>query len=139
MASASISLLSDSIAFDIINEVYKKVIGSEIRWDVGLSVSSIIDTLINEYCGLNGEFEHVIILFDEFGRYLEYASSVNVAKSGESGLQQLFEASQNYEGTLQIINFIQSDIKTYLQRIDQTKNISRYIGRFDASDKYYIS
>lgn len=133
------SLLSDSIAFDIINEVYKKVIGSEIRWDVGLSVSSIIDTLINEYCGLNGEFEHVIILFDEFGRYLEYASSVNVAKSGESGLQQLFEASQNYEGTLQIINFIQSDIKTYLQRIDQTKNISRYIGRFDASDKYYIS
>ena len=66
------SLLSDSIAFDIINEVYKKVIGSEIRWDVGLSVSSIIDTLINEYCGLNGEFEHVIILFDEFGRYLEY-------------------------------------------------------------------
>lgn len=38
-----------------------------------------------------------------------------------------------------MINFIQSDIKTYLQRVDQTKNISRYIGRYDASDKYYIS
>ena len=84
-------------------------------------------------------FDHVIILFDEFGRYLEYASGVNAAKSGDSALQQIFESVQNADGALQVINFIQSDIKTYLQRVDQTKNISRYIGRYDGSDKYYIS
>lgn len=66
-------------------------------------------------------------------------SGVNAAKSGDSALQQIFEAVQNADGALQVINFIQSDIKTYLQRVDQTKNISRYIGRYDGSDKYYIS
>ena len=135
-------LMTDEEAFDIVNEVYSQINGQEIRWDEGLSTSSILEMLISEYCGMNGIFDHIIILFDEFGRYLEYASGVNAAKSGESGLQQIYELTQktqNVEGYLHVINFIQSDIKTYLQRVDQTKNISRYIGRFDESEKYYIS
>ena len=132
-------LLSNEDAFDIVNKVYKEINGTEIRWDEGLSASSILEMLVTEYCGLNGKFDHVIVLFDEFGRYLEYASGVNAAKSGDSALQQIFEAVQNADGVLQVINFIQSDIKTYLQRVDQTKNISRYIGRYDGSEKYYIS
>ena len=132
-------LLTNEIAFEIVNAAYKDITGQEIRWDEGLSASAILDMLVSEYCGLNGMFDHVIILFDEFGRYLEYASGVNAAKSGDSALQQIFESVQNADGALQVINFIQSDIKTYLQRVDQTKNISRYIGRYDGSDKYYIS
>ena len=132
-------LMTDEDAFNIVNSVYLEVNGQEIAWDEGLSANSILELVINEYCGMNGQFSHVILLFDEFGRYLEYASNVNPTKSGESALQQIFELAQNYEGTLQVINFIQSDIKTYLQRIDQTRNISRYIGRYDSSDKYYIS
>lgn len=132
-------LLSNGEAFDIVNRVYAEINGQEIRWDEGLSASTILDMLVTEYCGMNGKFDHVIILFDEFGRYLEYASGVNAAKSGDSALQQIFESVQNADGVLQIINFIQSDIKTYLQRVDQTKNVSRYIGRYDGSDKYYIS
>lgn len=133
------NLMTDDVAFDIVNAVYMEINGQEIRWDEGLSASNILEMLISEYCGMNGRFEHVVILFDEFGRYLEYASGVNAAKSGDSALQQIFETAQNANGVLQVINFIQSDIKTYLQRVDQTKNISRYIGRYDASDKYYIS
>lgn len=135
-------LMTDEVAFDIVNDVYKKINGQEIRWDEGLSASSVLEMLISEYCGMNGMFDHIIILFDEFGRYLEYASDVNSAKSGESALQQIYELTQktqNVEGYLHVINFIQSDIKTYLQRVDQTKNISRYIGRYDESEKYYIS
>lgn len=135
-------LMTDEVAFSIVNDVYEQINGQEIRWDEGLSASSILEMLITEYCGMNGIFDHIIILFDEFGRYLEYASGVNAAKSGESGLQQIYELTQktqNVEGYLHVINFIQSDIKTYLQRVDQTKNISRYIGRFDESEKYYIS
>jgi len=132
-------LLSNEEAFEIVNKVYKEINGQEIRWDEGLSASTILEMLVTEYCGMNGKFDHVILLFDEFGRYLEYASGVNAAKSGDSALQQIFEAVQNADGALQVINFIQSDIKTYLQRVDQTKNISRYIGRYDGSDKYYIS
>lgn len=132
-------LLSNEEAFEIVNKVYQEINGQEIRWDEGLSASTILEMLVTEYCGMNGKFDHIIILFDEFGRYLEYASGVNAAKSGDSALQQIFEAVQNADGALQVINFIQSDIKTYLQRVDQTKNISRYIGRYDGSDKYYIS
>ncbi len=133
------NLMTDDAAFDIVNAVYTEINGQEIRWDEGLSAANILEMLISEYCGMNGRFEHIILLFDEFGRYLEYASGVNAAKSGDSALQQIFETAQNAGGVLQVINFIQSDIKTYLQRVDQTKNISRYIGRYDASDKYYIS
>lgn len=133
------NLMVDEEAFEIVNGVYFEINGQDIKWDEGISASNILEMLISEYCGMNGRFDHIIILFDEFGRYLEYASGVNAAKSGDSALQQIFETSQNAEGTLQVINFIQSDIKTYLQRVDQTKNISRYIGRYDASDKYYIS
>lgn len=132
-------LLSNDEAFEIVNRVYLDINGQEIRWDEGLSASTILEMLVTEYCGMNGKFDHVIVLFDEFGRYLEYASGVNAAKSGDSALQQIFETVQNADGTLHVINFIQSDIKTYLQRVDQTKNISRYIGRYDGSDKYYIS
>lgn len=133
------SLLTDNAAFDIINDVYLQITGKEISWDEGISASAILEMLISEYCGLNGQFDHVIILFDEFGRYLEYASGSNAGKSGDSALQQIFEVAQNAAGTLNVINFIQSDIKSYMVRVDQTRNISRYIGRYDQSDKYRIS
>lgn len=136
------NLLVDEEVFEIVNEVYSEINGQEIRWDEGLSATSILEMLVAEYCGMNGLFDHIIILFDEFGRYLEYTAGVNAAKSGESGLQQIFELTQktqNIEGYLHVINFIQRDIKQYLETVDQTKNISRYIGRFDQSEKYYIS
>lgn len=136
------NLLVDEVAFEIVNDVYQEINGQEIRWDEGLSASSILEMLVAEYCGMNGLFDHVVLLFDEFGRYLEYTAGVNAARSGESGLQQIFELTQktqNIEGYLHVINFIQRDIKQYLETVDQTKNVSRYIGRFDQSEKYYIS
>ena len=86
------NLMTDDVAFEIINSVYSEINGQEIKWDEGLSASNILEMIISEYCGMNGRFEHVIILFDEFGRYLEYASGVNAARSGDSALQQIFEA-----------------------------------------------
>lgn len=132
-------ILTDDTAFDVINTVYTQVTGREISWDEGISARSILEMLLKECCGINGQFDHIIILFDEFGRYLEYASSADAGKSGDSALQQIFEVAQDADGALQVINFIQSDIKTYLVRVDQTRNISRYIGRYDQSDKYHVS
>lgn len=132
-------LLTDDNAFEIVNNVYRQITGKEISWDEGISARSILEMLLSEYCGLNGQFDRVIILFDEFGRYLEYASGSDAGKSGDSALQQIFEVAQDADGALQVINFIQSDIKSYLVRVDQTRNISRYIGRYDQSDKYHIS
>lgn len=99
-------------------------------------VSSIASLICNSAPSAEGE---MMIRVDGFE---DIKIGVNAAKSGESGLQQIFELTQktqNIEGYLHVINFIQRDIKAYLETVDQTKNVSRYIGRFDQSEKYYIS
>ena len=124
--------------FNIINTVYTEFNGHPIRLDEGVSASLVLDTLLQECCGLHGQFDGIVILFDEFGRFLEYVSS-NPAAAGDSALQQIFESVQNAEGDIQFIGFIQSDIKSYLQRVDKSSNISRYIDRYDAGEKIYLS
>ena len=130
---------SDDTAFEIINDVYEQTTGQRIRWEEGISAKSILEMLLTKFCGLNGQFDNIVILFDEFGRFLEYASGTDGGKCGDNALQEIFEVSQNAAGALQIINFIQTDIKTYLLRVDQSRNLSRYIGRYDESEKFHIS
>lgn len=126
------------VPFDIINEVYTEFNGHPIRLDEGVSAGAVLDVLVQECCGLHGQFDGVVILFDEFGRFLEYVSS-QPAAAGDSALQQIFESVQNASGDIQFVGFIQSDIKSYLQRVDKSSNISRYIDRYDASEKVYLS
>lgn len=128
----------NGIAFDIINEVYTEFNGHPIRLDEGVSAGAVLETILEECCGLHGKYDGIVILFDEFGRFLEYVSS-NPAAAGDSALQQIFEAVQNAEGDIQFVGFIQSDIKSYLQRVDKSSNISRYIDRYDAGEKVYLS
>lgn len=130
---------TDDTAFEIVNDVYEETTGQRIRWEEGISAKAILEMLLSKYCGLNGQFDNVIILFDEFGRFLEYASGTDGGKCGDNALQEMFEVSQNAAGALHIINFIQTDIKTYLLRVDQSRNLSRYIGRYDESEKFHIS
>ncbi|MFK4784749.1 hypothetical protein [Fusobacterium sp. MFO224] len=124
--------------FKFINEVYEEINGHEIRWDEGISAKVILEKLETELCGNRGDFNKILILFDEFGRYLEYASDFS-QKAGDSALQQIFETIQDKDGNIIFLGFIQSDLKTYLTRVDKTSNISRYIGRYDISDKVYLS
>lgn len=56
-------LLTDDVAFAIVNNVYRQITGKEISWDEGISARSILEMLLSEYCGLNGQFDRVIILF----------------------------------------------------------------------------
>lgn len=135
-----VNLLTDDEAFSIIDAVFNEVTGQNISWDSGISARAVLDLLVDELCNNQKIFDHIVVLFDEFGRFLEYAAGVNNSgRTGDSALQQMFESAQDAKGKIQIVNFIQSDIKTYLQRVDQTSNITRYIGRYDASDKYHIS
>ena len=128
----------NGIAFDVVNQVYTEFNGHPIRLDEGVSAGSVLDTLLQDCCGLHGQFDSIVILFDEFGRFLEYVSE-NPTAAGDSALQQIFESIQNAEGEIQFVGFIQSDIKSYLQRVDKSSNISRYIDRYDAGEKVYLS
>lgn len=128
----------NSPAYTIVNRVYTEFNGHPIRLDEGVSASLVLDTLLQECCGLHGQFDGIVILFDEFGRFLEYVSE-NPAAAGDSALQQIFESVQNAQGDIHFVGFIQSDIKSYLQRVDKSSNISRYIDRYDAGEKIYLS
>lgn len=124
--------------FDCINEVYNHITGNYIRWDEGISSADVLSKLVDKMCGDNAPFNKLLILFDEFGRYIEYASDYP-NRAGDSALQQIFEVIQDSNNNIIFVGFIQSDLKTYLSRVNKTSNISRYIGRYEAGEKIYLS
>lgn len=139
LKSYIIKNITTDIVFDKINEIYKAFNGSYIQWEKGISAGDVISLLEKKYCrGTQKRFRRIIILFDEFGRYIEYTAA-NPMIAGESALQQIFEAIQNADGNIIFDGFIQSDLNAYLGRIDKTANIVRYVGRYENSDKYFLS
>jgi len=128
----------DNTVIEIINDVYKEVTGDTIHWDRGISSGDILSLLGRELCGDGKPFNKILILFDEFGRYIEYAAA-NPVIAGEASLQQVFEAVQSANGNIIFTGFIQSDLSAYLSRIEKTANIVRYVGRYENSEKYYLS
>ena len=133
-----ISHIDNSAIFDAVNKIYKEINGSFIQWERGISAGDILILLERTFCREQKVFKNIIILFDEFGRYIEYTAA-NPAVAGDSALQQIFEAIQNADGNILFDGFIQSDLSAYLSRIDKSSNIIRYVGRYEISDKYYIS
>ena len=91
-------------------------------------------TLQEELCGNGKPFNKVLLLFDEFGRYIEYTAA-NPAIAGEASLQQIFEAAQLANGNIIFVGFIQSELEAYLARIEKTSNITRYIARYQTASK----
>ena len=132
-----INIEKDYEAYNIVNKVYKSQIGNDIRIDEGISASSVLNRIYEVYVKKEKKFKSVVILFDEFGRYLEFASS-QPGLAGETGIQQIFESVQNASPNMIFIGFIQSDLNAYMARVNND-NIIRYVGRYQNSDKYYLS
>lgn len=132
------NLDADTNAFEVVNKVYQQATGVPIRWDDGISAGDVLAKLDEAFCGDRGVFNKILILFDEFGRFIEYASEFPT-RAGEAAIQQVFEAVQNANGNVVFVGFIQSDLKTYLARVQKSSSIVRYVGRFEASDKVYLS
>jgi len=132
------SLEEDSKVIDIINDVYQEITGTSLHWEQGLSAGDILLTLSKELCGEGKPFNKILVLFDEFGRYIEYVAA-NPTIAGDASLQQIFEATQNAFGKVIFVGFIQYELEAYLSHIDKTANVIRYVGRYNQSEKYYLS
>ncbi len=132
------NLESDPEVLEIVNAVYKEINGDSIQWDRGLSAGEILSTLSEELCGADKYFNKIVFLFDEFGRYIEYAAA-NPTIAGEAALQQIFEAVQNADGKIIFVSFVQNELDAYLSRIEKTSNIIRYVGRYECSQEFYLS
>jgi hypothetical protein len=106
----------------------------------GESVKDVIEVTIREYCGEGKPFTGLVILFDEFGRYTEFAT-VRSQVAGSGVLQDMFEGVQANADSVTFIGFIQFELNAYVQRVaPEFKNeILRYITRYQSANKAYLS
>ncbi len=129
--------IQDYEAYSIVNSIYKSQLKVDINISEGISAKSILNKIDEKYVKEEKRFKSIVVIFDEFGRYLEFASvQPNIA--GDSGMQQMFEAIQNSEGSMLFVGYIQSDLNAYRARVNND-NIERYVSRFQSADKYYLS
>ena len=110
-----------------------KAIGDE-------TVKDVLETVCQEYCGDGRPFHRVLILFDEFGRYAEFATTRSQV-AGSGVLQHLFEGIQSNSSKATFVGFIQFDLNTYVQRMAQDfrNEILRVSTRYQSADKAYLS
>ena len=114
--------------------------GMPIRALGGESIRDIIDVVSREYCGTDKPFRHLLILFDEFGRYTEFAT-IRSQVAGSGVLQDLFEGVQAHADTSTFVGFIQFELNAYVQRVapEYRNDILRYITRYQSASKVYLS
>lgn len=114
--------------------------GMPIRALGGESVREVLDVVAREYCGDGKPFMHTLVLFDEFGRYTEFAT-VRSQIAGIGVLQDLFEGVQGNADTTTFIGFIQFELNAYVQRVapEYKNDILRYITRYQSATKVYLS
>jgi len=104
------------------------------------SIQELLDVTCSSYCGSDGPFRELVIIFDEFGRYAEFAT-LKSQVAGSGVLQQLFEGVQKNSEKALFLGLIQFELNAYLERIaPEFKNdITRVITRYQTSRKYYLS
>ena len=83
----------DEEAFSKVSKIYEEKMGSPIRAVGQESLDDFIRVVKETFCGADKPFEGILIIFDEFGRYMEFSVRMpHIAGSG--ALQQLFECVQ---------------------------------------------
>lgn len=104
------------------------------------SLPELFQILVEMYCGIDKPYKSIVILFDEFGKYLEFAIGKPYI-AGTNALQELFEAVQGCSNFICFTGFIQFELKAYLQRLnaEYRNEAQRYISRYDNAEKVYLS
>ena len=114
--------------------------GMPIRSLGGESARDLIEVVCREYCGKGKPFARMVILFDEFGRYTEFAT-IRSQIAGSGVLQDLFEGIQANSEKACLVGFIQFELNAYVQRIapEFRNDILRYVTRYQSAKKSYLS
>ncbi|GGY63318.1 hypothetical protein [Marinobacter zhanjiangensis] len=130
----------DEQTYTAVDGIYESANGAHIPVEGNESVQDLIAAVTTQFCHAEGPFSGLFILFDEFGRFLEYAAE-HPHLAGDSALQQLFQGIQDASGRARFLGFIQYDLKAYVSRLDRRDlmHLQRYITRFEAAKKSYLS
>lgn len=130
----------DEEAFRLVNEIYERKLGYSIRAAGQESLHEFLRVAGETYCGSGRPFAGILIIFDEFGRYLEFAVQ-RPHISGPGALQQLFESVQANVGRVFLLAFIQYELRAYVSRVapELRDDLQRYVTRYDAVRKVRLS
>ena len=130
----------DEQTFAKVNEIYTRKMGSPISAAGQESLQDFIRVVRKQYCGTGKTFACLLIIFDEFGSYIEFAvQKPHIA--GPAALQQLFEAVQENVDNVFLLAFVQTELKAYASRVmpQRREEIDRYLTRFDTVPKVRLS
>lgn len=121
-------------------QAFFRTIGLPIQTIGDETVKDVLGKVAEEYVGPGKPYARLLILFDEFGHYLEFAAN-RPQIAGDGALQHLFEGVQTYSDRITFVGFIQFELKAYLQRLGTlVKNeAERYVTRYEAAEKFYLS
>lgn len=126
--------------FRDVSEIYETKMGTPIHAVGKESLHDFIRVTKETYCGPGKPFSGILIIFDEFGRYLEFSvQKPHIAGSG--ALQQLFECVQENRDSVFLLSFIQYELKAYISRVapELREDLNRYVTRYDAIPKVRLS
>ncbi len=130
----------DDEIFKKVNHIYEKHMGSSVPAMGEEALHEFLTVARSNFCGPGKPFAGIVILFDEFGRYLEFSvQSPHIAGSGS--LQQLFEAVQENADGIYFLGFIQYELKAYISRMapELRDDLTRYVSRYDIVRKVRLS
>ncbi len=122
----------DEDIFRHVSSIHEQKIGFPIRAVGQESLHDFIRVTKETFCGPGKPYAGLLIIFDEFGRYLEFSvQKPHVAGSG--ALQQLFECVQANGDGVFLLCFIQYELKAYISRIapELRDDLNRYVTRYD--------
>ena len=121
-------------------QAFFRTIGLPIQTIGDETVKDVLGKAVAEYIGPGKPYARLLILFDEFGHYLEFAAN-KPQVAGDGALQHLFEGVQTHSDCIAFVGFVQFELKAYLQRLGTlVKNeAERYVTRYEAAEKYYLS
>jgi len=132
--------LHNEALYEIVYDYFLNQKGLPIRSVGDETVKDVLDKVTQEYCGEGKPYQKIVLLFDEFGRFAEFATTKSQI-AGSGVLQHLFEGIQANSSKVVFIGLIQFDLNTYVQRIarEYRNEILRVSTRFQSANKVYLS
>lgn len=130
----------DENTFRQISAIYEQKMGMPIHAVGQESLHDFIRVAKDSFCGPKKPFAGILIIFDEFGRYMEFSvQKPHIAGSG--ALQQLFECVQANGERVFLLGFIQYELKAYISRMapERRDDLNRYVTRYDVVNKVRLS
>lgn len=109
-----------------------------------IELKDFIPTLYEEVCGEGKYYKSILIIFDEFGKYMMFAAEREHI-AGNGIMQQLYEGIHAKEkASIVLWGLSQLDLKEYqdstsTSSVNCQNNKNRYVTRFEAASRYYLS